>query len=109
MLAAHRDTYFRRLRGVRPGDDVLVTTLDGIFAYRVDSTLIVPPDRTDLLAPARGRAMTLVTCYPFHWIGPAPDRFLVCASLVRAGPRPVSGRSAVRANLSREARPTLGM
>ncbi|MFI5370526.1 MAG: class D sortase [Candidatus Eisenbacteria bacterium] len=83
-LAAHRDTYFRGLAGVAPGDRVILTTPDGRFEYRVDWARVVPPDRTDLLAPTRSRQLTLVTCYPFDWIGPAPDRFVVRANAVDA-------------------------
>jgi sortase A len=81
-LAAHRDTYFRGLRGVAKGDWIRVATPDGVFAYRVDSILVVRPDREDLLGPTREPRLTLVTCYPFRWIGPAPKRFIVQARLV---------------------------
>ncbi len=80
VLAAHRDTYFRGLRGVVRGDRVILTTPDGVFHYRVDSTLVVRPDRTDLIERTSTSELTLVTCYPFHWIGPAPDRFIVRSS-----------------------------
>jgi sortase A len=83
-LAAHRDTYFGKLAGVSPGDLVLIRTPARTFAYRVDTTLIVTPDRGDLLEGSGQPALTLVTCYPFHWIGPAPRRFVVRA-------RPVDG------------------
>lgn len=77
-LAAHRDTFFRALRGVRKGDLMRLTTLDGSETYRVASAAVVDPDRVDLLAGARGtRALTLVTCFPFDWIGNAPKRFVV--------------------------------
>lgn len=77
VLAAHRDTYFRALRRIRRGDEVILTTLDGTFRYRVESTLVVPPGRTDLIARTPDARLTLVTCYPFDWIGPAPERFVV--------------------------------
>ena len=79
-LAGHRDTYFRKLRAVARGDRIRLRTPDGVFVYQVDSVLIVKPTRTDLLAPTRNPTLTLVTCYPFHWIGPAPDRFIIRAS-----------------------------
>jgi sortase A len=83
-LAGHRDTYFRELEGIAPGDRVLLTTPDGRFEYRVEWVRVVTPDRTDLLAPTGSRQLTLVTCYPFDWIGPAPKRFVVRARAVRA-------------------------
>jgi sortase A len=78
-LAAHRDTYFRSLRRVSKGDAIRITTPDGVFRYRVESIQVVSADRDDLLAPTRSPRLTLVTCYPFDWIGPAPRRFVVVA------------------------------
>ena len=76
-LAAHRDTYFRGLKDVDTGDRVRIVTPGGVFAYEVEWARIVDPDRIDLLADDVGPALTLVTCYPFHWIGSAPKRFVV--------------------------------
>jgi len=81
VLAAHRDTFFRPLEMVQPGDVVRMTTLEGRFDYEVDEVLIVDPTRVDLLAPTTYPMLTLVTCYPFHYIGPAPRRFIVNARL----------------------------
>jgi len=78
-LAGHRDTHFRGLGRVHKGDRILVRTPDGRFTYAVDSTFVVTPDRGDLLNPTGHPMLTLVTCYPFHWIGPAPRRFIVRA------------------------------
>jgi sortase A len=79
VLAGHRDTHFRALRGVDAGDLIELTTPDGSFTYRVDSILIVDPDRGDLVAATGEERLTLVTCYPFYWIGPAPKRLVVSA------------------------------
>jgi len=84
-LAGHRDTYFDQLGAVTRGDLIRIRTPDGDFAYQVDSVLIVRPDRSDLLGPSDGPRLTLVTCYPFHWIGPAPKRFIVMARGVDRG------------------------
>lgn len=78
-LAAHRDGIFRNLREIRSRDLILVTTPDGEFAFEVDSTAVVSPRRTDVLRARRDPSLILVTCYPFRWIGPAPDRFVVWA------------------------------
>ena len=78
-LAGHRDTHFRKLGRVHKGDRIEVHTPDGEFTYRVDSTFVVTPDRGDLLNHTGLPMLTLVTCYPFHWIGPAPKRFIVRA------------------------------
>jgi sortase A len=81
-LAGHRDTHFRRLGNVHKGDRIVIHTPDGRFTYRVDSTFVVKPDRGDLLNSTGHPMLTLVTCYPFHWIGPAPKRFIVQADEV---------------------------
>jgi sortase A len=78
-LAGHRDTHFARLRGIEPGDSIRVETPGGVYIYQVDSAFVVTPDRGDLLDPTHSATLTLVTCYPFHWIGPAPKRFIVRA------------------------------
>jgi sortase A len=79
VLAAHRDTFFRPLQDVRPGDAVAVTTPEGRFEYIVEATHVVEPTRTDLLEAAAKPTLTLVTCYPFQLIGNAPERFVVRA------------------------------
>jgi sortase A len=81
-LAAHRDTFFRGLHGIAIGDRIRLQTLDGLFEYRVDRVRILAPDRNDVLGPSPRAQLTLVTCYPFHWIGPAPMRFVVNAHAV---------------------------
>ncbi|HET7226626.1 MAG TPA: class D sortase [Candidatus Eisenbacteria bacterium] len=80
-LTAHRDSYFHGLAGVRRGDLVRVVTPDGTWRYRVTRVQVVPPTRTDVLRQGRGSSLTLVTCWPFRWIGPAPRRFVVSATL----------------------------
>lgn len=81
-IAGHRDSHFRRLKDIAAGDLIRVHTPDGVFWYRVDSTFVVRRHRGDLLN-ATGRPMlTLVTCYPFYWVGHAPERFIVRASLI---------------------------
>jgi sortase A len=82
VLAGHRDTFFRPLQDVRPGDTVAVTTPEGRFEYLVEDTHVVEPTRTDLLEAAAKPTLTLVTCFPFHLIGNAPDRFVVRARQV---------------------------
>jgi sortase A len=79
VLAAHRDTFFRPLRDIRKQDVIDVVTPNGMRRYRVDSTTIVTPDHTEVLGPAPGATLTLVTCYPFDWFGHAPKRFIVRA------------------------------
>ncbi|MDP9115158.1 MAG: class D sortase [Acidobacteriota bacterium] len=78
-LAAHRDTFFRGLRDIRPGDHISVKTPTGNYAYSVDSTAVVPPTQTEVLRPTEDATLTLITCYPFNYIGNAPERFIVRA------------------------------
>ena len=80
-LAAHRDTFFRRLGDIRAGDDVRVVTPDGTFSYRVEGTKVVNPSDVWVLDPTERPALTLVTCYPLSYVGSAPQRFIVRALL----------------------------
>jgi sortase A len=78
-MAGHRDTFFRPLKEVREGDAIRITTVLGTFTYRVTGTEIVGPDDVSVLAPTPYRALTLVTCYPFVYVGRAPKRFIIHA------------------------------
>ena len=82
VLAGHRDTYFRPLRRVHNGMVIRVVTPAETFDYIVDSTTIVTPDNVDVLDIGDRPEMTLITCYPFDYIGAAPKRFIVRAHLV---------------------------
>ncbi|MBZ5592577.1 MAG: class D sortase [Acidobacteriia bacterium] len=79
-LAAHRDTFFRGLSNIQLGDTIVVTTLEGSFEYRVESCRVVGPRDTRVLENSEEAVLTLVTCYPFHYLGPAPERFIVRAT-----------------------------
>jgi sortase A len=81
-LAAHRDTFFRRLGEIRADDEVRLVTREGTFTYRVEGTRIVDPQDVWVLDPTNDPALTLITCYPFRYIGSAPQRFIVRAELV---------------------------
>jgi sortase A len=82
VLAGHRDTYFRPLKDIRVGDAITIRTRDGAFEYRVESTSIVPPTDLSVLDATGGRTLTLITCFPFFYIGSAPDRFIVRARAI---------------------------
>jgi sortase A len=81
-LAGHRDSFFRGLRNVHMGDEITLTTLRGSFRYRVAWTQVVEPGDIWVLRATPGDALTLVTCYPFYFVGPAPQRFIVRAHRV---------------------------
>lgn len=85
-LAGHRDSFFRPLRQIRPGDLITLRTLKGEFQYRVESTRVVSPSNIEVLAPTDKRELTLVTCFPFNYVGAAPNRFVV-RSVQVSGPR----------------------
>ena len=81
-LAAHRDGLFRPLEKIRIEDDVRIVTARGEYRYRVKKTHIVDPDDVWVIAPTDTPTITLITCYPFSFVGNAPRRFIVQAELV---------------------------
>lgn len=80
-FAAHRDVEFRGLRRVEPGHDVFIDTGQATFVYRIEETRVAEPSEVEVLDPSGGSDLTLITCYPFDWVGPAPRRFVVSARL----------------------------
>jgi sortase A len=86
-IAGHRDTVFRPLKRAKAGDPLTLTTADRVYQYRITDTFIVDPNDVYVLDPTRTPTLTLVTCYPFEFIGHAPRRFIVKAELVGEKPR----------------------
>jgi sortase A len=86
-IAGHRDSFFRSLKQIAPGDAIEVSTSASRNAYVVDRVEIVDPSDVEVLAPRRKPGITLVTCYPFNFAGAAPRRFIVEATL-RQPPSP---------------------
>jgi sortase A len=82
VIAGHRDTHFRVLKDVAVGDEIRIDVGAKRHVYRIISTRIVPPTDTSSLKPSEDPVLTLVTCYPFYFIGPAPDRFVVRAEAI---------------------------
>ena len=78
-LAAHRDGLFRPLRNILPGDTITLKTPDREFQYQVEWTAVVPPTAVRVLQPTLEPMLTLVTCFPFYYVGAAPERFIVRA------------------------------
>jgi sortase A len=78
-FAAHRDSFFRPLKGIKTGDIVQVSTQRGTLEYRVRETMVVNPEDVWVLDPTEGQTLTLITCYPFSYVGHAPKRFIVRA------------------------------
>jgi len=84
-LAGHRDTFFRRLRDIEPDDRIRIVTPTASYHYRVQRTDIVEPSDVWVLAHTPEPSLTLVTCYPFNYVGAAPERFIVRAVLEAEG------------------------
>jgi LPXTG-site transpeptidase (sortase) family protein len=82
-IAAHRDGFFRSLKDIEVGDEILVELARETLRYEVVKILIVKPEDTWVLAPTDEPTLTLVTCYPFYFVGPAPERFIAQARTVR--------------------------
>jgi sortase A len=78
-LAGHRDRLFRPLRGIRVGDSIAIELSSGSFDYEVVSTFVVASSTTEVLRPTNQRELTLITCFPFNYVGAAPNRFIVRA------------------------------
>jgi sortase A len=87
VLDGHRDTFFRPLRNIRQGDAITLKTLDGDFQYQVESTSVVSPDDIRVLQPSSQRTLTLITCFPFYYVGSAPNRFVVRAHQLDPSPQ----------------------
>ncbi|HUS07477.1 MAG TPA: class D sortase [Bryobacteraceae bacterium] len=90
-IAAHRDTFFRGLRNIKKGDLIRMVTPGGTYEYSVDSLKIVMPENVEVLDPTPNPAITLVTCFPFDYIGSAPKRFIVRAT--QTGTQPANAGS----------------
>jgi sortase A len=82
-LAGHRDTFFRNLRDIRTGDRITLSTAGASYQYAVESISVVGPEYVQVLNASSEPILTLITCYPFSFVGPAPRRFIVQARLVR--------------------------
>ena len=78
-IAGHRDSFFRTLKDVKAGDEIELATREARQRYVVERTWIVDPEEVSVLEPTPVPSMTLVTCYPFYYVGAAPRRFIVRA------------------------------
>jgi sortase A len=99
-IAAHRDGFFRALKDIVAGDEVIVESIHSTELYRVVDTRIVEPSDVAVLQPTEDSMVTLVTCYPFYFMGSAPQRFIVRAQRVEAQPAPASTTTTTTTRLS---------
>lgn len=84
VIAAHRDTHFRILKDVQKGDEISVDWTGKSFRYQITSLAIVPAEDARYYQHEGAALLTLVTCYPFYYVGPAPKRFIVRARLIES-------------------------
>jgi sortase A len=101
-IAGHRDGFFRRLKDIQVGDLIDLETISRRDSYQVERILIVDPNDVSVLQPGQTRGLTLVTCYPFYFVGSAPQRYIVQASLAR--PRAVDVKMSQQSELEPEKR-----
>ncbi len=87
IIAAHRDLHFRFLKDIQIGDEFNLQSEDGEYRYKVTKTFIVEISDRTLLMPSKASILTLVTCYPFYYVGAAPQRFVVRANLLEDSKR----------------------
>jgi len=85
-IAGHRDGFFRVLKDIAPGDAIELLTENRKENYTVDEIVLVLPSDVSVLQPRVGRSLTLVTCYPFYFVGSAPKRYIVHATLTNTEP-----------------------
>ncbi len=92
-IAGHRDGFFRGLKDVTQGDEIKLALPEGEATYVIDEITVVTPQDVSVLQPRPNSSITLVTCFPFYFVGSAPERYIVSASL-RADAQPAVNRSA---------------
>lgn len=92
-IAGHRDGFFRGLKDVAVGDKIELVTLQTTDTYVIDNITIVDPSDVSVLRPRSRSSLTLITCYPFYFIGSAPQRYIVQASIVNAPPATIHARA----------------
>lgn len=81
VLSGHRDTVFRHVGELKQGDELWVVTTQGTFVYVIAKTWVTDPDDRSVIVPYGKPVLTLTTCYPFSYIGPAPKRYIIQAQL----------------------------
>lgn len=82
ILSGHRDTVFRGLRHLKEDDELIVTTTEGTFTYKIYGIRIVKLDDHTVMMPKPRATLTVTTCYPFYFLGNAPERYIISAKLI---------------------------
>ncbi|HUS20350.1 MAG TPA: class D sortase [Terriglobales bacterium] len=91
VITGHRDTFFRHIYELSKGDDILIRRNGEVFRYRVTGKRIVDPSDVSVIKPTKDAQLTLITCYPTYFIGPAPERLVIFSKLEEAKPESVTG------------------
>ncbi len=99
VISAHRDTFFRHIYELQPGDSILAQRGGKTYTYEVTGKEVIPPDDFGVVRQSKEARLTLLTCYPIFYVGPAPERLAVFAKLADKTPRP----AAVSAEAARSA------
>jgi sortase A len=94
VITAHRDTFFRHIFELEKGDEITVQRDGRLFRYEVTGKKVVQPTDLSVLKPTPDAQLTLITCYPIYYVGPAPERLVVFSKLSTPGGEPVGKRSA---------------
>lgn len=97
VITAHRDTFFRRIFDLEDGDHILVQRNGRLFRFAVTGKKIVMPSDVSVLKPTQDAQLTLITCYPPNYIGPAPERYVIFSALVSSEPAPVLRKASAAA------------
>lgn len=94
VITAHRDTFFRHIYELEKGDEISVERDGRVYRYEVTGKKVVRPTDLNVIRPTPDAQLTLITCYPIYYIGPAPDRLVVSSKLITPGGEPAGKRSA---------------
>jgi sortase A len=100
VITAHRDTFFRHIYELNRGDQIKVRRSGRLFTYEVTGKRIVMPEDISVIKPTNDPQLTLITCYPTYYIGPAPKRLVVFSKLVDSDGQPANGNQAAQAHSS---------
>jgi sortase A len=95
-ISGHRDGFFRGLKDIREGDGIELVTATGTDTYTIDSIVLVKPADVSVLAPRPRPSITLVTCYPFYFVGSAPKRYIVQASMNASNPETIHAAEQIK-------------
>jgi sortase A len=98
VITAHRDTFFRHIYELSKGDQIKVRRSGRIFTYEVTGKRIVMPEDVSVIKPTNDPQLTLITCYPTYYIGPAPKRLVVFSKLVDSDGQPVNQAAQAHSN-----------